>query len=136
MVRVECANLAHTNLTDEQVTNLFTTIVNTQDLNLKRLNLAGYNITLVPPDLLAQVVIKLEDPRRVMLYFATAEQVLAVCNKIVETDRQDLKIKTIDLSYYREKYNLPEDLLFAISLKTNVKGYSPPQPPLVPKIQI
>ena len=128
VVRVDRANLNGTNLTDEQVTKLFTKIVNTQNINLKFLALVFYNISLVPADLFAQVVIKLEDPNYVMLSCATEEQVLAVCNKIVETDRQDLKIKTIDLSYYREKYNLPEDLLFAISLKTKVMGYSPPQP--------
>ena len=125
VVRVEEANLACTKLTDEQVSTVLTTIVNTECLTLKRLSLLGNNISPVPPDLLAQVVIKLEDPNKVMVG-ATKQQILAICKKIVRVDKQHLKTKMIDLSYYREIYNLSKDILLAISLKTELRGYRRP----------
>ena len=124
VVRVADANLACTQLTDKQMRTVLSTIVSTQNLPLKHLSILGNNISLVPPDLLAQAAIKLENPNHIMPG-ASKEQILAICNKIVEVDREDLRIKKLDISYYRDIYPISEDILSAINLKTELRGYSP-----------
>ena len=84
VVRVEEANLPFTKLRDIQVSTIFSRIVDTERLSLKRLSLLGEGerVSQVAPDLLAQAVIKLEDPERV-LAGATEEQLLAVIDKLL-----------------------------------------------------
>ena len=122
VIKVENVNLALTRLRQEQLRTVFFSIINTEQLSLKKLNLTGegQEVSKIPPDLLALAAIKLEYPDKIMIW-VTHHQVLAVCNKILELPKLKLKTKELYLGMFVDRDILPFGIAKEVKAKLTGK---------------
>merc|ERR1712072_387698 len=88
---------------DEQATGIFKTISEIEDLTLKHLNIEYNNLSLVPPDILARSVLRLEDVNLEGCKLSL-DQLVAIFDSIVGC--QDLILRNINIC----SHELPPDI--------------------------
>ena len=134
LVRIEEVNLNYPYetkfiLNDRQLTPIFTEIMETDDLRLKKLYLNHNDLSGVPSEVLSSAFVKLEEVEyncreiwlrkdQVLLYLSK-DQVQAILNKISNTAEEDMKLRYLEINPLPGEYveSMDPDVLKTVFLK-------------------
>ena len=117
-------------LSEGQLTPIFTEIIDTDDLKLKKLILTNNNIVGVPSEILSSAVVRLEEfEYRNGVTFnevsISEDQLHSILIKIANTKEEDLKLRKLDIQFpYSYLASVQPDVLKSVFLKIDwILGY-------------
>ena len=97
VVRLKTMMMVCANLTFHQVFVIFKAIAESEDPKLEHLNICGNDLSQVPPSLLAQAVVRLEEADMFLTRLTSAQVEAILDTVILASQRGDLRLRRLNI---------------------------------------